>query len=265
MVNYLGTDTIEAIRWAKHNYGKIATGYSVFATEHSTTTIYTKNGESSAYTHFLNVVPDDKIASIVIDSYDTENAVVNLLGGKLKSKILSRKAPTVFRPDSGDPIEMSLKVVNWLWTIFGGTINSKGFKVLNSLVRVIYGDGVNLNSIDAICANLIKHGFSTENIIFGMGGKLLQGVDRDTFMDACKVCYAIVDGVGVDIYKDPITDTGKKSKRGLQKVIKSNGEFKTVRLEEYPECPDQLRTVFENGILYNEITFDQVRKNASEN
>lgn len=262
---YYGTDTIEAIRWAKSRYGNVACGYSVFATEHSTTTIYTKDGELKAYTHFLNTVPTDKLCSIVIDSYDTENAVKNLLGGILKNVILGRKAPTVFRPDSGDPVEMSLKVVTWLWEIFGGVVNERGFKVLNPNVRVIYGDGINLNSIDAICKNLIDHGFSTENIVFGMGGKLLQStVDRDTFMDACKVCYAEIDGVGMDIYKDPITDTGKKSKRGQLKLIKLNGEYVTVRKEEYPDIADELVTVFENGELFNEIDFATVRQNASE-
>jgi nicotinamide phosphoribosyltransferase len=267
LVNYYGTDTIEAIRWAKARYGNVACGYSVFATEHSTTTIYTKNGELKAYTHFLTVAPKDKLVSIVIDSYDTENAVKNLLGGVLKNVILDRQAPTVFRPDSGDPVEMSLKVVNWLWEIFGGTVNEKGFKILNPKVRVIYGDGINLNSIDDICQNLVNNKFSTENIVFGMGGKLLQSsVDRDTFMDACKVCYAELEtenGIeGVDIYKDPITDTGKKSKRGQLKLIKLNGEYETVRKEEYPDIADELVTVFENGKLINEIDFATVRKNA---
>lgn len=268
LVNYFGTDTIEGIRWAKRRYGNVACGYSVFATEHSTTTIYTKNGELNAYTHFLNTVPADKLISIVIDSYDTENAIKNLLGGALKNKILGRKAPTVFRPDSGDPVEMSLKVVSWLYEIFGGTVNEKGFKVLNPLVRVIYGDGINLDSIDAICNNLVTNGFSTENIVFGMGGKLLQSsVDRDTFMDACKVCYAELETengiVGMDIYKDPITDTGKKSKRGQLKLINLNGELTTVRKEEYPDIADELVVVFENGELFNEIDFATVRANAA--
>jgi nicotinamide phosphoribosyltransferase len=264
LVNYNGTDTIEAIRWAKSRYGKVACGYSIFATEHSTTTIYTKIGELAAYTHFLKTAPSNKLMAMVIDSYDTENAVKNLLGGILKNVILERQAPTVFRPDSGDPVEMSLKVVTWLWEIFGGVVNEKGFKVLNPKVRVIYGDGINLNSIEDIIVNLINHKFSIENIVFGMGGKLLQSsVDRDTFMDACKVCYAEIDGVGMDIYKDPITDTGKKSKRGQLKLIKLDGEYATVRKEEYPEIPDELVTVFENGELLNEITFDVVRANAA--
>lgn len=264
LVNYLGTDTVEGIRWAKYNYGKVATGHSVFATEHSTTTIYRKINELLAYSTFLNVAPTDKLVSIVIDSYDTENAVKNLLGGTLKDTILARQAPTVFRPDSGDPVEMSLKVINWLWEIFGGNVNDKGFKVLNPKVRVIYGDGINLRTIEDILINLVNNKFSIENIVFGMGGKLLQSsVDRDTFMDACKVCHATVEGIDMDIYKDPITDTGKKSKRGKLKVIFRNGVHETVQENEYPDFPDQLRVVFENGVMYNKITFDVVRANVN--
>jgi nicotinamide phosphoribosyltransferase len=106
---------------------------------------------------------------------------------------------------------------------------------------------------------------SPENLALGMGGKLLQSsVDRDTFMDACKVCYAEIDGVGMDIYKDPVTDTGKKSKRGQLKLINLNGEYTTVRKEEYLDIADELVTVFENGKLMNEIDFATIRKNAAE-
>lgn len=263
LVNYLGTDNIEALRWAKNRYGKVATGYSVYATEHSTTTIYLKTGEKTAYTWFLTDVPKDKIISIVPDSYNYEDAVRIILGKELKHMILARTAPTVIRPDSGDPVEMSLKTVQWLWEDFGGTTNAKGFKVLNPLVRVIYGDGINLKSIRAILQNLVDNGFSIENIIFGMGGKLLQAdVNRDTFQNACKLCWAIVDGEERDIFKDPATSSAKKSKKGRQKLILLDGQYKTVRQDEYLDYPDQLVTVFENGKLKNKITFDQIRENA---
>lgn len=263
LVNFLGTDTVEAIRWAKARYGKSATGYSVFASEHSTTTIYGKLMELVAYTNFLTRAPIDKIVSIVIDSYDTENAVKKLLGGILKNTILQRNAPTVFRPDSGDPVEMSLKVMTWLWEIFGGTINDKGYKVLNPKVKVLYGDGINLASIRAILQNLVNNGFSIENIIFGMGGKLLQGVDRDTFMDACKLCYAEINGVGVDIYKEPKTDKIKVSKRGLLKLVKINNKFFTVPAAEYPDERNYLEEIFLNGDLMINDTFDAIRARAA--
>jgi nicotinamide phosphoribosyltransferase len=259
LVNYDGSDNVEGIRWAKHNYGDSAKGYSVFATEHHTTTIYTKDGEEKAYKHFLAVAPKDKIVSIVIDSYDPENAVKNLLGGSLKQMILKREAPTVFRPDSGDPISMSLEVVSWLWEIFGGHINEKGFKCLNPLVKVLQGDGVNLHSIELILENLVKHDFSIENIFFGMGGKLLQGVDRDTFQDACKASFAIVDGQPVEIFKDPVSDKTKKSKKGLLKVVVDNGEYKTVSIHDFKHMPDEMCEVYRDGCLKKLYSMDQIR------
>lgn len=265
LVNYLGTDTVEAIRWAKNRYGKTASGHSVFASEHSTTTIYGKANELKAYTNFLTTAPADKIVSIVIDSYDDQYAIKNLLGGpNLKNIILNvRTAPTVFRPDSGNPVDKSLEVCQWLWEIFGGTYNG-GFKVLNPKVKVIYGDGINLDSINEILDNLVKNGFSIENIVFGMGGKLLQSsVDRDTFANACKVCWAMVDGVAVDIYKDPVTDKGKKSKRGLLDLVIIDGEYTTIAQGSRPDLVSQLEDVFVDGELVREQTFAEIRQNAA--
>jgi nicotinamide phosphoribosyltransferase len=263
LVNYLGSDTVEGVRWAKHNYGKSATGYSVFATEHSSTTIYLREGEEEAYKRFLTVVPKDKIVSIVSDSYDIEYAIKHIFGIKLRDIILSRDAPTVIRPDSGDPVETSLNILNWLWDIFGGTINDKGFKVINPNIRVLWGDGVNILSISKILNNIVKHGFSIENIFFGMGGKLLQGVNRDTFRFASKLCWAVVDGEERDVYKDPVGDTSKKSKKGRLKLIIKDGAYQTVREHEHPDCENQLIPFFLNGDVLVNQTFQEVRDNAA--
>lgn len=260
LVNYLGTDTAEGLLCAQRYYGD-ALGYSVFASEHSTTTIYTKDGEDVAYDRFLTIAPDDATESIVIDSYDTENAVKNILGGKLKNKILARKGRTVFRPDSGEPTVVPILVIQWLWNIFGGHINEKGYKVLHNNVRCLQGDGISLQTIPKILDNLIAAGFATENIIFGMGGKLLQGVDRDTLKFACKLSHAVVDGVPRDIYKQPKTDSTKNSKKGQLKLIYINGEYKTVNINEYPEYENILQTVFKNGIVTKTYTFSEVKNN----
>ena len=264
LVNFQGTDTLEGIKWAKTYYGNVANGHSVMASEHSTTTIYREMGELEAYATFLNRCPDSNIISIVVDSYNTENAIKNLLGGNLKEKILSRSGKTVVRPDSGDPIEMSLKVIAWLGEAFGYTTNDKGFKVLHPKVSCIYGDGINLNSIDAILKNLVDNGWSVENIIFGMGGKLLQGCDRDTFKFATKCSWAEVNGFSVDVYKNPVTDTGKKSKRGKLDLIKDNGIIRTVQQGEWAYGAEQmLHCVFRDGKLMKEIDFNKVRENVN--
>lgn len=264
LVNFLGTDTIEGIKWAKDYYGKGAAGYSVYATEHSTTTIYREQGEENAVEHFLKTCPDNMIISMVIDSYNSENFVRNIMGKKFKEKILNRAGKTVARPDSGNPIEMSLKVIEWLGEAFGYTLNEKGFKVLNPKVGCIYGDGVNLNSIEEILKNLIDNKWSVENIIFGMGGKLLQaGIDRDTFKFAMKCSWAEINGYGVEVYKNPITDTGKKSKRGRLELINDNGIIKTYKEGEWTYgATNMLQLVFRNGELMREMTFEQVRNNA---
>jgi nicotinamide phosphoribosyltransferase len=221
--------------------------------------------ELTAYTNFLTRAPKDKIVSIVIDSYHDEVAVKELLGGKLKNLILERTAPTVFRPDSGNPVTKSLDVITWLWECFGGTVNEKGFKVLDPHVKVIYGDGINLTSIDQILKNIVDNGFSIQNICFGMGGKLLQGVDRDSFQVACKACAGIVDGKEIEIYKDPHGNTGKNSKRGKLKLIKIDGIFNTVKQDEYPDHQDYLIPFFLDGELLVDQTFEEIRTLASTN
>lgn len=263
LVNYLGTDTVEGILWAKRNYGTTANGYSVYASCHATTTIYGKDHEIDAYRHFLNDAPMDKIVSIVTDSYSHENAVRNILGKELKDVILAGHAHTVIRPDSGDPIEVSFKTLQWLWESFGGETNARGFKVLNPKVRVLYSDGLTLSTIDVMLHNITSNGFSSENIIFGMGGKLLQGVDRDTFKFACKLSHAIVDGVPTDIFKDPEGDHSKRSKAGILKLIFENGQYQTVQAHERPELKDELEVVFKDGYLMKELTFEQIRQNAA--
>lgn len=261
LVNFLGTDTKEAIRWAKSRY-KDATGYSVFASEHGSTTIYGRAGEVNAYRKFLTECDPNLPCSIVPDSYSYENAVRNLLGIQCKDLILARNAPTVIRPDSGDPVTTVLNTMVWLEECFGSTRNKYDYKVLHPNVRVIYGDGINLNTIDEICRNLVENNWSIENICFGMGGKLLQGVTRDTFKDACKTCFAIVDGEEVEIYKDPDTDKGKASKRGRLKLININGTYITCKKDEYPEHPDLLELVFDNGVVTRIQTMSEIREIA---
>lgn len=266
LVNFLGTDNIEGVLWAKKYYNSGVCGYSVFATEHSTTTIYGKENELKAYEHFLDTCPDEAIASFVIDSYNTEGAVKDLLGGKLKNRILSRKGKVVFRPDSGNPVEMSLKVVSWLYEIFGGTINALGYKELNPRVGCIYGDGISFESIGEILKNLKNHGFAANTIIFGSGGALLQGSTRDTMKFAIKASAAKINDVWVDVFKDPITDNGKRSKKGRLALINyDNKGYTTVPESLVLERDNLLVPVFENGVLLNEYTFDQVKENSKLN
>ncbi len=258
LINFMGTDTSIAIDYAMHYYNAPHCGFSVAATEHSTTTSHGKENELKAYEQFLDSYPSG-ILSIVIDSYDTMKAV-EMLGTVLKDKVLARDGKTVFRPDSGDPVLMSLEVVKALDKYFGSTVNEKGFKTINPKIGVIYGDGIDNFTIYKILKCLYENKYSTDNIVFGMGGALLQKVNRDTFGFAIKCSAINRDGVWHDVFKE--SNSGfKKSKAGRMKLIKGeSGELYTVREENASE--DILQTVFENGKLIKEYTFDEIKERA---
>lgn len=258
LVNFLGTDTMRGVQFAMKYYNTDVCGHSVMATEHSTTTIYGRENEAEAYQRFLDECPTG-ILSVVSDSYNIYEAI-KMFGTKFKDQILARDGKFVVRPDSGDPVKMSVEVIELLWEYFGGTINSKGYKVLNPKVGMIYGDGINLKSINEILQHVKTSGFSVDCIVFGQGGALLQGINRDSCKFAFKCCSAKRGGKWVDVYKDPITDNGKKSKRGRLKLVKDEINFKTVNKNDDGE--DILQIVFENGEIKKFYDFDQVRKNV---
>lgn len=223
LVCFSGTDTLAGIDLAKKHYNaKISPGHSVMASEHSTTTIYGRDGELEAFGHFLDACPTG-IISIVVDSYNTYRAVGELLGTKLKDRILARDGKVVIRPDSGVPEHMSVACLNLLDQSFGHTVNDAGFKVLNPKVGVIYGDGINYNSIGDILACTTGAGYCTDNIVFGMGGGLLQQVNRDTQQFAIKCSAAMVDGEWRDVFKDPADGKAKSSKKGRLKLVVHEG------------------------------------------
>ncbi len=136
-------------------------------------------------------------------------------------------------------------------------------------VRIIQGDGVNQNSIRQILERLKSEGFSASNVAFGIGGSLLQKVDRDTLKFAYKCSAIVTDGALREVYKQPITDAGKNSKRGRLDLIRDeNGEYRTVKLEDIDQRKaenSQLRTVFENGELLVDDTLDAIRSRAVKN
>jgi nicotinamide phosphoribosyltransferase len=152
-------------------------------------------------------------------------------------------------------------ILEQLWKDFGGEINSKGFKVLDPHVRVLWGDGIHLRGIEKILGSTQLAGFSAENMVFGMGGGLLQKVDRDTQRFAFKCSAQERNGEWIDIYKDPI-DSTKKSKKGRLMLLNSGTGYHTVPLEE--NCPsDLLQTVYSNGVLLKSSRFEEIRERAA--
>jgi len=262
LVNFQGTDNLSGIIGARRYYGADMAGFSIPASEHSTMTSWLKEGESDAYANMIKQFGGEgKIFAVVSDSYDIYNAVTNIWGKELKEAVKKSGATLVIRPDSGEPKKIVLEVIKRVYKAFGGTINSKGYIVLDDCVRVIQGDGVNKEAIKEILEILKQEGFSSENIAFGMGGGLLQSVNRDDFKFAMKASAICVDGEWRDVYKDPITDSGKRSKRGRLALTKA---FKTVRLEELEGRENLLEVVYKNGTLMKEFSFDEVRKNQRE-
>lgn len=264
LVNFMGTDTGPALFHAMKYYGApiAGTGASIPASEHSTITSWGRENEVKAFENMLNKFGGGMLLACVSDSYDIWNATDELWGEELKAKVEAMDAMLVVRPDSGNPIEVPVEVVKRLDVKFGHTVNTKGYKVLNN-VRVIQGDGVNLDSIRAIMKSLIEAGYSVSNIAFGMGGALLQASDRDTLGFAMKCSAICINGEWTDVFKDPITDSGKRSKRGRLALVMKDGEYTTVREDEltgdmrYPGV-NKLETVFENGKVLSKPSWEDV-------
>jgi nicotinamide phosphoribosyltransferase len=203
------------------------------------------------------------IVSAVSDSYDIYNAC-KLWGTELKQDILDSGATLVVRPDSGDPATVVLDCLLILEEHFGYTTNEKGFRVLNN-VRVLQGDGITIDSIKEILDRAIKYKFSADNLVFGQGGALLQIVNRDDQKFAMKCSAAFVNGKWVDVFKDPITDKGKQSKKGKLKLVKDIDHYITINSHDkmFEILHDEMEVVFENGVLLRDMSFDEVRKNAN--
>ncbi|NMM49903.1 nicotinate phosphoribosyltransferase [Marinigracilibium pacificum] len=270
LINFRGSDTLAGSVLARRFYNTDQVyGNSIPATEHSICTLLGESGELELFKHVLNTFPTGLVAC-VSDSYDIFRACDQYWGENLKAEILDREGVLVIRPDSGDPIMTLLRIFDILFEKFGFTVNEKGYKVLPSQIRVIQGDGVNYEAIIDIYAALKNNGISAENLVLGMGGALLQKLDRDTQKYALKCSYAEINGEEVIVQKRPvemdengkITSSFKRSKGGRLKLIKQGDEFITVSSEDYPLIKDELVTVFEDGQVVKEYTFEEVRENA---
>jgi nicotinamide phosphoribosyltransferase len=258
----MGTDTVEALLFARRYYHADMAGFSVPAMEHSTVTSWGRENEVESYRNMLkqNASPGGLVAC-VSDSYDIFKAC-ELWGTELKQDVLDFGATVVIRPDSGDPATVVNECLKILDKNFGHTVNEKGFRVLNN-VRVLQGDGITHQTIRSIIFTITLAGYSVDNVAFGQGGALLQIVNRDDQKFAMKCSAALVNGEWVDVFKDPITDAGKQSKKGRVTLYKDGqGNFFSDVIDK--DYPDELTTVFENGELIKEYTFAEVRANSNK-
>jgi nicotinamide phosphoribosyltransferase len=276
LVNFMGTDTMEGIEFARRYYGEEMAGFSIPAMEHSTVIAWGRDGggELRAFRNFVerNAALGHKIIACVSDSYDIFNAVENIwceADGMLDT--VKRLGVTlVVRPDSGDPVDVNLRLLRIMERKLGMRTNAKGYKVLptfegGGMFRLIQGDGNDdEESIAKILRAMKAEGYSASNIAFGMGGGLLQKVDRDTQKFALKSSeITMADGTRHAICKTPVTDLGKRSKAGRLDLVRKEGRWQTVVADE-PRRDSELVTVFENGEIKREWTFKEVRARARE-
>ncbi len=273
LLHFRGSDTLLALKFIHENYNEplgthIAS--SVPASEHSVMCSYGRECEQQAFERMLDLYPTG-IVSIVCDTYNCYDAIT-VIGRNLKDRILAREGKVVFRPDSGNPIDVICGdrmchpdgngarefrgCLELLGTIFGYTVNSKGFKVLNPKVGLIYGDGMYLENFENILARMEASGWATSNLVIGVGGLLLQSHSRDDLGFSMKATYIErADGSKYGIQKDPITDPGKKSYKGLLRVMH---DFYVLDEQDWEEeSRTELTTVFKDGMI-NESNWSDI-------
>jgi len=281
LINFWGTDTLAAILLLKYYYGDTAAkvplpinpeimlpvaGLSIPAAEHSTITSWGREYEVKAFENMLDQYPEGLVA-VVSDSYDVFRAISELWGRQLKDKIKNRKGQLVVRPDSGDPPVIVPQLLDLLGEAFKEDVTTThtGHKLLPDYIRMIQGDGISYETLGEILDAMAAKGWAAANLAFGSGGALLQKLNRDTQKCAFK-CSEITkaDGEKTLVYKDPITDKGKLSKKG-RLTLEYGADNKLTTMVEGKGDPnkDVMVEVFRNGYLLVDQKFDEIRNRAA--
>lgn len=265
LVAFRGTDTAAALLAARRYYDCAMAGFSIPAAEHSTVLAWGREGELEAYRNLLDrFARPGAVLAVVSDSYDLWNAIDHLWGEQLREQVIRSGATLVIRPDSGDPVSIVPEVLRRLEARFGSRCNGKGYRVFDH-VRVIQGDGMTPESLPAVLEAVLAAGFSAENVAYGMGGGLLQQLNRDTLQFAYKLSWVERSGRILPVHKSPITDTAKTSKAGVLDLIRCGEDYRTVVLPRPGRHHDSvLQTVYENGTLYRRESLDAVRQRAEQ-
>lgn len=294
-LSFLNTATVPAILWLEHNYAccveNDAVAYGALSTEHSVmcSNFAVDGDEVTQVRRLLKEIYPHKSFSMVSDSYDYWNLVNNILP-EIKEDILAHDGCLAIRGDSGDPVEIVTETVFRLWDIFGGTVNSKGYKVLDPHVKALYGDSITPQRCDEVYKILMEHGFAINNVSLGVGSFSMQCLEtivsdgyaathpaapiyktyapytRDTFGIAVKATYAEdADGNPIMIFKNPKTDNGhfKKSQRGCCRVIKTDTGYTYEDGLTWAQSQEnnELQTVFKDGRFTRIYTLNGVRNN----
>lgn len=276
LLSFLGTDSLPAKDWIDRYYpgdnGLVMA--SVPATEHAVMCAGGRDGEFETYARLLDIYPSG-VLSVVSDTWDIWTVLTAILP-RLKERIMARDGKLVIRPDSGDPADIlcgtapfgegtnpaEKGVIELLWDEFGGIVNGSGYRELDTHIGAIYGDSITLTRAQEIIERLKAKGFASTNVVFGVGSFTYQYQTRDTFGSAVKATWARVDGVGHDLFKDPVTDSGlKKSATGRLAVLPgADGRLTLIeRATPEQEAASVLETVWEDGKAVAPQSFADVR------
>lgn len=293
---FSGSDTIPILKAVPYYYTNKENVFSVNATEHSVMCSGTKEGEIETFRRLMKTFPKG-ILSIVSDTWDLWTVLTQYIP-TLKEEILARDGKVVIRPDSGDPVDIicgieshrltkdnkgnkyryngglpdytqpvisdaeEKGVVELLWETFGGTISKEGYKVLDSHIGAIYGDSITLERAKAICERLEAKGFASTNVVLGIGSYSMGYATRDNQGGAIKSTYVEIDGEGVEIFKDPVTDDGtKKSAKGLLRV---NEDLTLTDQCTWENEGGMMKTIFKDGEFVKETTYQEIRKRIDD-
>ena len=290
-MSFLNTATVPAIIWLEENYAcraeDEAVAYGAISTEHSVmcSNFAVDGDEKTQVLRLLQEIYPHQNFSMVSDSYDYWNLVNNILPS-IKDEVLAHDGCLAIRGDSGNPVEIVTDTVFKLWDIFGGTVNSKGYKVLNPHVKALYGDSITPQRCQQVYSILKDNGFAINNVSLGVGSFSMQCLEeieqnplqnithyspytRDTFGIAVKATYAEDEnGNPIMIFKNPKTDSGhfKKSQRGCCRVFKTEDGYGYEDGLTWGEAQNdnELVVVFKNGEFIKTFTLNDVRKNLHE-
>ena len=283
LLSFLNTATIPAINYLENYYNCTSdyedVGFGSPSTEHSVmnSNFAVDGNEITMLKRLLTEIYPHSNFSAVCDSYDYWNFVDNIIPA-CKEEILAHDGLFLVRGDSGDPVEIVTETVRKLWNIFGGTINSKGYKVLDPHIKAIYGDSITPQRADKIYHILEQNGFAAQNVTLGVGsfsmqcleqGDQLMPYTRDTFGIAVKSTYCEINGEPIQIFKDPKTDTGnfKKSQKGCIRVTQVNGEYQWKDHLTWDDAwieSNCLEEVFYNGVLVKVYNLKEIRDRLHE-
>lgn len=282
LTSFMGSDSVSSVDYVKRYY--FAKGFvagSVPASEHSVMTMGLAEGEEDTFRRIFEKYPKG-IVSIVSDSYDYWNTITEM-AKRLKPEIMAREkdslglCKTVFRPDSGDPVDVICGTkkygskynpihlepeekgsVQCLYETFGGTKTNTGHIQLDEHVGLIYGDSITPIRAYNILKKLDEKGFASGNIVLGIGSFTYNYLTRDSLGFAMKATYAEVNGKGIQIFKQPKTDSGKNSAKGMLRVDKIAGEYVLVDGLNNDDG-GELKVLFEDGIFYSLPTLQEIR------